>query len=303
MICPYCTSTNITKKGYRRNINSWKQRYICGDCYRRFTLQDEPSHIEREQHNGPRIDVKIGVMDIETLPGKGYFWQLWDINIGIEQIIEDVCLLSWAGKYLNESKMYSDILTPKEAKNRDVKRVTQSAFEFISTCQFIIGHNWKQFDGKMLNNSFLLYAKPLKYQVIDTLEIARNNFKFSSNKLAYINKKLKIKGKIETEGFTLWDRCSNGDQEALDTMLEYNVGDIIATEDLYYKFRAFMPRHPNLAIYNELEVEQCPVCTSTSLVTIGRYGMYEEVRCESCNAVSRRKVNILTKEKRKSLLA
>lgn len=244
----------------------------------------------------------IGVLDIEMLPAISFSWGLFDQNIAINQVIEDVCLLSWAGKYLNDSKMYSDVLTPKEAIARNPERIAQSAWEFVNSCNFLIGHNFRSYDSKHLNSAFLLYCKPVKYQIIDTLEIAKNNFKFMSNKLKFINDKLGIRNKIENEGFPLWRACSEGQKSSLDTMLEYNIGDIIATENLYYKLRPFMAKHPNLAKFNEIETEQCPVCTSESLTVEGRYDMYESVRCDVCGALSRRKVNLLTKNKRKVLL-
>jgi len=50
---------------------------------------------------------------------------------------------------------------------------------------------------KLINSAFLECGfPPLKYKVVDTLTVARQNFKFSSNKLAYLNKKLGIRNKI-----------------------------------------------------------------------------------------------------------
>lgn len=250
---------------------------------------------------------KVGVMDVETLPAKGYFWSLWDQTISLSQLIDDGCLLSWAGKYLNDDKVIGEILTPKEAVGRDPRRITESAWEFLNSCDIVIGHNFKNFDGKVLNTHFLLYAKPVKVTTIDTLEIAKKNMQFLSNKMAFINAKLGIRQKIDNDGFSLWARCAEGDPEALATMMAYNKGDILSTEDLYFKLRPFAPNHPNLALYNEIETEQCPVCLGTDLKVEGEYAtpaaLYEKVRCQSCGSINRRKENLLSKTKRKKLLA
>jgi hypothetical protein len=256
----------------------------------------------RVTYNSPRV----AVIDIETLPGIGYFWSLWDQNIGIEQIVSDICVLGWAGKFLNESEMYSDVLTPKEAKNRDDKRIAQSCWDFLSRCDVVIGHNYQSFDAKHINTAFLKHnIPPLKYTIVDTLLVAKQNFHFTSNKLAFINQKLGMRDKISHEGFVLWKDCSDGKEEALKEMRTYNEGDIYSTEELFYKIRPYV-RNFNVALYNEIDELQCPVCGSTNLNVEGMYytsaGKWESARCQDCKCISRKKQNLLSKDKKKSLL-
>ena len=300
MICPTCSSEECNSRGYKDN---GKHQYYCTSKnhpygYSRFFVVDDRNYDELPE-------IKIGVVDIETLPGIAYVWGMYDQNISQTQLIEESCLLSWAGKFLNHSEVYGDVLSPKEAVNRNPKRISLSAYDFISQCQIVIGHNWINFDGKTLNNYFLMYANPVRYQVIDTLQVARNNFKFMSNKLSFINEKLGIRNKVDNSGFSLWKGCSEGDKKSLQTMMDYNFGDILATEELYYKLRSFIPNHPNLAKYNEIEDEQCPVCLGTELNVEGVYytKQYESLRCSNCGSISRRKSNLFSKNKRKNLLS
>jgi len=253
-------------------------------------------------HGGPRV----GVVDIETLPGISYHWGLWDQNISVDQIIHDTCFLSWAGKHLNENDMFSDIMTSKEARKRDDKKIALSIWKFLSKCDVVVGHNFYAFDNKIINSSFLMHdLPPLKFVIVDTLKVARQNFRFMSNKLKFINKKLGIKQKTENDGFELWKKCSEGNKESLQTMLDYNIGDIYATEDLFYRIRPYV-RNFNVALYNEIDEFQCPVCGSTDLKSEGYYytpaGKRETMRCQNCQCVSRKKENLLSKDKRKSLL-
>ena len=258
--------------------------------------------VEKKEILRPRV----GVIDIETLPAIVYVFRLFDQNISPEQVISDVCLLSWAGKYLNESNIYSDIMTSEESKKRLDKRIVESCWKFMNSCDVIIGHNWSGFDGKILNILFLQYnLPPLKYVTVDTLLCAKKNFRFSSNSLSFINKRLEIRDKITNEGFLLWRKCSEGNKESLDTMMEYNIGDIFSTEQLFYKLRPYI-RNFNVALYNEIEENQCPVCGSKNLKIEGFYytsaGKWESVRCQDCQCISRKKNNLFTKEKKKSLL-
>ena len=147
--------------------------------------------------------------------------------------------------------------------------------------------------------------KFLKYTIVDTLVVAKQNFRFSSNKMKFLNDQLGIRNKIDNSGFLLWKGCDQGDEESLKTMLEYNIGDIGATEELFYKVRPYV-RNFNVALYNEIEEPQCPVCGSTNLSISGFYytpsGKWNSIRCQDCKCVSRAKTNLLSKEKKKSLL-
>jgi DNA polymerase III epsilon subunit-like protein len=267
-----------------------------------INFENENSNTNVEVRQSPRV----AVCDIETLPIIMMGWSLWDQNISLDQIVADGCILSWAGKMLNESEMYSDILTSKEAKARDTSRITKSIWDFLSGAQVVIGHNFSQFDVKYINTEFLKHGlPPLKFNIVDTLMVAKQNFRFSSNKMKFLNDQLNIRNKEENSGFPLWRGCSDGDEESLKTMIHYNIQDIGATEELFYKVRPYV-RNFNVALYNELDAEQCPVCGSTNLKNEGEYftsaGKWQSVRCQDCKCISRRKTNLLSKEKKKSLL-
>jgi hypothetical protein len=275
-----------------------------------FKAQRKRLKIYREEspeiiNNSLKIP-RVGIVDLETLPAEVYTFRLYDQNIGIEQVISDICLLSWSGKFLNESEIYSDVLTKIEAPKKKDERIVRSCWEFIAGCDVVIGHNWSGFDGRILNTLFLQYdLPPLKYVAVDTYLCAKSNFRFTSNKLKFINNKLGIRNKVDNDGFVLWKQCHQGDQEALDKMLEYNIGDIFATEQLFYKMRPYI-RNFNVALYNEIDDYQCPVCGSLHLKSEGFYftsaGKWETVRCDNCQCVSRKKENLLSKDKKKVLL-
>ncbi len=281
--------------------------YESGEILRsRFKRERQKRGIYREEvTNEVKQDFsnfpKIGIIDIEMLPGKAEVWALWDQNISTNQLICDSILLGWAGKIINDPYIEADILTSKEALKRNAKRITISAYNFISKCDILVGHNIRNFDFKHLNTHFLLYGlNPIRRPMIDTLEVAKNNFRFMSNKLEFINDKLGIRNKISNSGQSLWSACGNGDTKSLETMKNYNIGDIVCTEDLYFKLRPYM-NHPNLALYNDIQEPQCPCCLSQNLYYSGQ-AKYESIRCSDCGSINRHKTNLLSKDKRKSLL-
>jgi len=115
---------------------------------------------------------------------------------------------------------------------------------------------------------------------------------------------LGIEQKITHEGFILWRKCMDGDEKALKKMNKYCRGDIVATEDLYYRIRPFIKGHPNLALYFNTNEERCPNCGSDDLKNEGFYytpaGKWQSLRCV-CGALSRSKINLLSIGKRKNL--
>lgn len=268
----------------------------------KFEIKLEPKEVAASSM--PRICV----FDIETSPIKCYTFGLWNQNITIDKIITDTFMISWAGKMLNEAKVFSDVLTPEEAVNQEDFRIVKSLWDLLNSSDILIGHNLKQFDIKKFNTRCLLYNLPpiSSVQIIDTLLVAKDNFSFSSNSLKYINQFLGIKTKVENDGFKLWAACMEGDKKALDTMLEYNVGDVFATEDLYYKILPFIKGHPNLSMFFESSERVCKKCMSKNLLKNGFYytsaSKFEAVRCADCGSVGRLKTNVLSSYKKKSLV-
>lgn len=248
-------------------------------------------------------EVKILLFDIETLPMKAYTWKLFKPMLSYTNIIEDWCCLSWSAKWLFDSEMMGDVLTSSEAVKRDDKRIMQSMWSLLDDADIIIGHNAKSFDVKKLNTRFIMNGlkPPLPYQVIDTLEISRKYFSFSSNRLDYLGQLMKNKSKIETN-FELWKKCDNGDEESLGYMMKYNHQDVLLLEEVYLELRPWIKSHPNLAVYMETDKESCPSCGSEQLTWKGHYatqsGKYAAFRCDNCGTIGRCRTSTLSKEQR-----
>lgn len=252
----------------------------------------------------------VGVVDIETLPIKldGYIWGIRDQYLTYDMVGQDSHMLSWAGKYLHSSQMYSDVMKPSEAKKYDSKRITISIMKFLNTCDIVIGHNWSNFDGKIVNSELMYYElNPVKYRAIDTYTLLKSHFRETSYKLADINKKYGIRDKISNEGMPLWRKCAEGDEEALATMLNYNEGDILATESLFWKIQPYVNNSiPNFGTYQDGVSKACH-CGSSEFTRekmnwFTNQAEYERFRCNNCGAVHRGKKNLLSKEKRASIM-
>jgi DNA-directed RNA polymerase subunit RPC12/RpoP len=250
---------------------------------------------------------KILIFDIETSPLVSYTWGLWKQDIPPDRIINDYFIISWSAKWVFSDKVMSDVLTSDEAVQKNDERIVKSLYELINKADVLISHNGKQFDIPRSNSRFLYYRlnPPNKSLVIDTLEIAKRNFGFTSNSLDYICHFLELDGKKNTD-FSLWVRCIQGDSKALKEMNDYNKNDVQILEDVYMVIRPWIRPHPNFGLWGDGDGSCCPNCGSKNVVEQGYYytqvSKFLSYRCSDCGALSRAKQNVLDKEYKKTLL-
>ena len=236
---------------------------------------------------------KILMLDIETTPIPVWAWSLGKQYVQTHSMMKDSngkiidwYVLSWSAKWLYDDEVLSDVLTSKEAIDRNDKRVLESAWKLLDEADIIIAHNGDKFDLRKIKARFLSNGimPPMPYKTIDTLKVARKEFALTSNKQDYITRLLGVQKKLDTD-FQLWVDCMNGDTEALKKMEEYNKHDVLGLEQMYLKLRPYISGHPNIAVMMEENV--CSSCGSDSLNSVGKYyytgsSRYELYYCSGC---------------------
>lgn len=247
--------------------------------------------------NSDRKLPKILIFDIETSPMKAYVWKRWKENISLDQTISEWFVICWSAKWLYSSEVLGDVVTPEEAIHEDDKRVVTSLWKLFNEADIVVAHNGKRFDVPKMNSRFICNDLPptTPYYIIDTLEVAKKQFGFSSNKLDALATYFGFDHKLDTD-FNLWKTCLEGNQESLNYMLEYNKRDVTLLEEVYLKLRPWIKNHPNLGNYDNNSMV-CSNCGSSNLLLlqdkyyktqIGTYNLY---RCQ-CGCVSRGRVNL-----------
>jgi transposase-like protein len=276
MKCPRCNCINVIKDGFSHNNT---QHYKCKDCNHHF----EEAIIS---------SAKTLIFDIENAPTEVYAWnlRLWQTNISQDQMIKDWYMLTWCAKWLNDSKVFKESVTPKEARKRDDKRIVKNLWKLFNEADVIVAHNAFKFDIPMTNTRFITLGMkpPSPYRVVDTLKVAKKIGLFTYNHLDYLGKVLGVGRKKDTD-FQLWIDCVAGDQKALDTMLAYNAQDVLLLEEVYLKFRGWTTSHPNMNMYQS--EQGCSHCGSMRIKLNGYYTTqtrkYKSFRCEDCGGFSR----------------
>jgi hypothetical protein len=253
--------------------------------------------------------LKVLILDIETSPILVYVWDLWNQNIPLEMIVEDWSVLSWSAKWLGSKEViYRDVSKQKNIK--DDKKILEEIWQLLNEADVVIHQNGRRFDVPKLFARFVLNGlnPPSSFRQIDTLEIAKKHFKFTSNKLQYMTEQLCTKyvksGHKKFPGNKLWIECLKGNPEAWAEMSQYNPMDILSLEELYLNHLRKWDRSINFNVYTNDDYDICS-CGSTNFKKHGfvysNLGQYQRWICKDCGRESVERENLLTKEKRKSL--
>lgn len=252
---------------------------------------------------------KILVLDIELAPMIVHAWQLFDVNVGLNQIQQDWSVLSVAAKWVGEDKIfYADV--SKEKYYTNDKKVLEMIWKLMDEADIICGQNSASFDIKKLNARFILNGMkpPSSYRQIDTKRLAKKNFGFTSNKLEYMSDKLCAKTKKlkhnKYPGHELWNQCLKGNKTAWKDMKAYNIADVKATEELYLRLAPW-GTGINMNVYRTNTEQACSECGSHNLTKYGyrftNTGKYQRYKCTDCGAETKSSTNLLSNEKKKAL--
>ena len=261
-----------------------------------FNVQTQNDYTDWQSKPKPELCNKprICFYDIETTLAKSYHFGQWKQNIGVKQQVQEGHLLSHAWAWGDEPVVGS-ILTREEMLNHDPERLVLEAWSLLDNADVVVAHYGKKFDIPKLNGYFLKYGlqPPSPYKVVDTKEISSKKFLLPFNSLEYLAKALGVQQKIDNSGIQLWIDCDQGKQEALDEMLAYNIGDVEALRDVYYRLISWDNNGVNMALYNDEHTALCTHCGCDDIISLdGKYAYtaqrkYSLFRCNSCKAILR----------------
>jgi len=259
----------------------------------------------------PHKGARVLILDVETAPLKSYTWGLWQQNVGLNQIEREWFLLSYSAKWLGapEGEVYYKDLRGK-VHTEDDSEILDELWKLLNECDVVISQNGKKFDIKKINARFVMngYKPPSPFKHIDTLQIAKAVFGFTSNKLEWMTDKLCVKYKKQKHnkfsGFELWKEMLKDNPEAWEECEVYNKYDVLSLEELYTILAAWDKTHPNYNLFID-EVKHVCRCGSSHVVEDGfaytSKSKFQQYRCIDCGATTRSSVNLFSKEKRQSL--
>lgn len=192
---------------------------------------------------------RILVFDIETAPMRADVWGLFDQNIGLNQVIDDWFVLSYSAKWLDDPPSKMLYMDQSKVRNiRNDKKLLTGIRDLLDQADIVVTQNGIKFDSKKLNAQFEFWGiqAPSSYRHHDLLRISKKYFNLPSYKLEYMsnkfNKKYKKLKHKRFPGHDLWRECMKKNQKAWKEMKRYNIHDVLATEELYNRFKKWFFR-------------------------------------------------------------
>lgn len=254
---------------------------------------------------------KILIFDIETAPIEAYVWGIHDQNISLNQIKEDWSFIAWAAKWLNDPAEKTVYFDNRNKKNpRDDKQLIKKLWKYLDQADIVITQNGESFDIKKFNARAAIhgFGSPSYFRSTDVMKESKNIFGFTSQSLEYtadvLNKKYKKLKHNKYPGMELWKEVLRGNQDAWKEMEKYTIHDVLSTEEKFQKIYAWIKTHNMATYFNDAKL-RC-ICGGQNLYKKGfvytNVGKFQGYKCKDCGKRPRGRTNLLSKEKKKSLL-
>ena len=232
-----------------------------------------------------------------------HVWGLWKQNVSLSQLQESSYTLCYAAKWHGEDYVWFD-----SVNDSSPEEMVRGVWELLDEADAIVHYNGTKFDIPTLNKEFIIYGMnpPSGYNQIDLLKVARQQFRFPSNKLDYVAQQLGVGEKHKHIGHELWVKCMAGDQQAWSDMADYNIQDVWLLEEVYNKLLPWIKTHPNHALFTDIEKPTCPNCGGTHLNSKGyqttKTQKYRRYVCQDCGTYTRERFTAVNKIDRKNIL-
>lgn len=200
------------------------------------------------------VDIEIAPNKMEVLT---YDMKNYEHYYNADDIIQDWFIICWSAEWMNcfNHKNSAMCVLPKDARVGDDSHILKPLRDLLDEADIVWGHNIKKFDRKKINTRLILNSiqPPYPYKMIDTLQFARSNFSFASNRLAYLTKKLGVeqKDKMEPED---WQACMRGEKKFLDKAQKYNIKDVKVGIAVVKKMREWIVPFPKIGGYVRIEM-------------------------------------------------
>ena len=241
------------------------------------------------------MTAKILYLDLEISSNQSiienYGLKLWYSRMAASSITRDFVIFCASWQWISggpDTKVHNVCVDPSDVF--DDKNVVATVWELLNEANVVCGHNLRGFDKKKFNTRAIFHGffPPSPYATIDTLSIARSQFGFTSNKLAYLAKYLDLPAKDEAPD---WKLILDGDAKEIKRMVKYCNQDITTGVAVYKKLAPWDPTHPNLNNYKDGVEHGCPSCGSNHLHKNKKYtrkngDVVQSYRCEDCGQYS-----------------
>lgn len=225
-------------------------------------------------------------LDIETSPLLVCSWAIGrKISLTYENIVSERKIICIGWKIQGESKVHA-----LNWQNGDDKKMLRDFISVINGADELVGHNIRAYDLPWIKARCMFHQIPSMpdYKVVDTLTMARSNFRFACNRLDYLGQFLGLGAKTDTGGFGLWRSVvldkSEGD---LKKMVSYCKNDVRLLEKVYDRLVITVPHKTHAGVFAGEPDWSCANCAShkvnVSKTKVSAQGSKKyQMQCRDC---------------------
>jgi len=234
---------------------------------------------------------KVLIYDIETPRLKAWVW--WSGKQYVHDIIDEPKIISVSWKWAGDDEIFD---LSWDLKTKDDEVLVKEFVDVFNQADVIVGVNNKNFDDRWLRARAVKYGVNMNAypRVVDLMKEAKRLIRVPSYSLKNLCIHYNVpQRKLEHEGMTMWMKIQEGTmkerKEYMEKMIEYNRGDILATEGLYFKMLPNLRHQAHLGVLNGNPKWSCPVCGDTESVklfktTVTNAGTIQHIMiCENDN--------------------
>jgi hypothetical protein len=200
----------------------------------------------------------------------GLYKKFWTgkTYISTRDIVQEPSIITIAWKWLGDETVSIDTWDNKKQCD---KKLLKGFLKEYNQADMVIGYNNDNFDNRWINAQAICYGFEVNTSVksFDLIKPIKKNFRFQGYSMDYVASKLGTQTKIPT-GFNLWNDVQfetnkSKSSRALKEMCAYNIGDIIATEQLYLRLRPHIDHKLHLGVLRGSGKFSCVECGGHNL--------------------------------------
>jgi len=206
---------------------------------------------------------KILVYDIETSRVEAKLFWTGKTYISYRQVRGEPTIISISYRWLGEEEVHH--LTWDMDTHTD-EELVKNFLDVYNQADMVVGFNNKNFDDRWVNARAMKYNLFVNVHVksFDIIKETKRLFRLLSYSMDYIAQFMGVTLKKSHEGIVMWDMIEDGSpeqqEEYMQKMIDYNVGDIITTEEIFLKLRKYMGHTIHIGVFEGGEKYSCPHC-------------------------------------------
>tara|TARA_R110002073_G_scaffold3315_6_gene22343 strand:+ start:7292 stop:8287 length:996 start_codon:yes stop_codon:yes gene_type:complete len=208
---------------------------------------------------------KILIYDVETPRLRADVWWSGKQYVNGNDIIDEPKIITVAWKWFGGNKVYTAEWDDVDGVQCD-KKLMITFLEAYNSADLVVGVNNNSFDNRWINARAMKHGLHVNMYVksLDLQRQMKRIARLPTYALKYLCKFFGVTMKLSHSGIAMWNMVQYGTpaekKKYMKEMIDYNIGDIISTEEVYVKMIPYMSHRAHLGVIAGSDKFSCPVC-------------------------------------------